>query len=69
MEQLRRETGMDFQPYKMDLETLKKYRDYARDLTENDRARLRKLKGSEFAEVIGYMLEHNCKLEQEAVQF
>jgi len=68
-EHLRRQTGIDFQPYKMDLETLKQYQDYAKKLTENDRERLKRLKGSGFDEVINYMLAHNCKLEQEAVRF
>lgn len=69
LEHLRKQTGIDFKPYKMDLETLKKYQDYSKSLTENDRDRLKKLKGSEFDEVIDYMLDHNCKLEQEAIHF
>ena len=69
LEHLKRQTGLDFTPYKMDLETLKKYQHYSKILTENDRERLMKLKGSEFDEVIDYMLDHNCKLEQEAIQF
>lgn len=68
MEQLRRQTGIDFKPYKMDLETLKKYQDYSKKLTENDRDRLKKLKGNGFDEVIDYMLDNNCKLEQEAIK-
>lgn len=69
LEHLRRQTGIDFIPFKMDLETLKKYQDYAKKLTENDQDRLKRLKCSEFDEVIEYMLDNNCKLEQEAVQF
>lgn len=53
----------------MDLETLKKYQDYSKKLTDNDRYRLKKLKGREFEEVIDYMLANNCKLEQEAIQY
>lgn len=68
-EHLRRQTGIDFKPYKMDLETLRSYQEFSKSLTENDRDRLIKLKGREFDEVIEYMLEQNCKLEQEAVQF
>lgn len=64
---LRRQTGIDFMPYKMDLETLKKYRNYSKRLTLNDRERLERLQGSEFNDVIQYMLEHDCKLEQEAI--
>ncbi len=69
LEHLRRQTEVAFTPYKMDLETLKKYQDYSKKLSDNDRNRLKKLKGGEFDEVIDYMLEHNCKLEQEAIQF
>lgn len=67
LEHLKRQTGIDFQPYRMNLETLKQYQEYSKKLTENDRERLMKLKESEFKEVISYMLEHDCKLEQEAI--
>ncbi len=66
-EHLRQQTQVDFKPYKMDLETLKAHSDYTKKLTENDRDRLLRLRDSRFSEVIGYMLENNCKLEQEAV--
>ncbi|PKM87166.1 MAG: hypothetical protein CVU87_10140 [Firmicutes bacterium HGW-Firmicutes-12] len=69
LEHLRRQTGVNFKPYKMDLETLKEYQEYSKSLTENDRDRLKKLKGNEFGEVIDYMLNNNCKLEQEAIRF
>jgi len=68
LQHLRRQTGIDFIPYKMDLETLQKYQDSAKPLTENDRGRLIKLKGQDFDEVIDYMLMRNIKLEQEAVR-
>ena len=68
LQHLRRQTGIDFVPYKMDLETLQKYQDSAKPLTENDRSRLIKLKGQGFEDVIDYMLMHNLKLEQEAVR-
>jgi len=67
LEHLRRQTGIAFKPYKMDLETLKKYQAYAKKLTDNDCVRLKKLKGREFDKIIDYMLAHNCKLEQEAI--
>lgn len=67
LEHLRRLTGIDFKPYKMDISTLKEYSKYSKTLTDNDRGRLLALKQTEFCEVIGYMLENNCKLEQEAV--
>lgn len=67
LEHLRQQTKVDFQPYNMDLYTLKRFQNYSKKLTENDRNKLLKLKCSLFSEVISYMLENNCKLEQEAI--
>ena len=65
---LRKKTGIPFMSYHMDLDTLKKYRQYAKGLTESDRKRLEKIeKEKEFCEVIGFMLEENIKLEQECI--
>jgi len=69
LEHLKRQTGIAFQPYKMDKETLLKYQNYSKKLTDNDRDRLNKLKdSSQYSQVIDYMLENNCKLEQEAIK-
>ena len=67
LEHLQRQTGIDFEPYKMDLATLQEYAGYAKKLTDNDRERLSKLQAGRFGDVISFMLENNCKLEQEAV--
>lgn len=64
---LRNKTDIHFQPYHMDIETLQKYAEYTKRLTDNDRKRLKNLLDTEFSEVIQYMLAHNCKLEQEAL--
>ncbi len=64
---LRRKTGVPFKPYKMDVTTLIQNMQYAKPLTDNDRKRLSSLKTDEFSGVIEYMLENNCKLEQEAL--
>jgi hypothetical protein len=69
LEHLQRQTGIDFRPYKMDVKTLKEYHEYAKRLTDNDRDRLKKLRSCGYDEVIDYMLDRNCKLEQEAVHF
>jgi len=58
---------VDFIPFKMDIETLKSYSKYTKELTENDRARLLRLADTQHNNVIEYMLENNCKLEQEAI--
>lgn len=68
LKDLRSKTGIPFQSSHMDLETLKMYEQYGRQLTESDRKRLEKMKeDDEFGEVIGYMLENNIKLEQECI--
>ena len=69
LEHLRRQTGIGFKPYNMDLRTLKQYQAYSKKLTENDRERLKRIKVPEFENVIQYMLDNDCKLEQEAVRF
>lgn len=66
-EHLKRQTKVDFKSFKMDIETLKQYNKYSKQLTDNDRHRLMKLKDSEFSKVIEFMLKNNCKLEQEAI--
>ena len=67
LQDLRRKTGIPFAPLNMNLGTIKKYKDYTKKLTKNDRSRLKNLLGGEFDEVINYMLENDCKLEQEAI--
>ena len=64
---LREKTGVDFHPYNMNVDTLKKHVAYTKSLTENDKNRLQKLLKSDFHEVVSYMLENDCKLEQEAL--
>lgn len=65
---LREKTGIPFAGYHMDLDTLKRYRQYAKRLTESDRKRLEKLgREKEFCEIIGFMLKENVKLEQECI--
>ena len=60
-------TGIKFKPYMMDIETLQAYKVCCKSLTEGDKKRLADLKNSQFCDVINYMLENNCKLEQEAI--
>lgn len=71
-EHLRRKTKIDFHPVFMDVETLEKHQKFWAVLTEHDRTRLGKLlENPEFAvfySVIEYMLEHDCKLEQEGIE-
>lgn len=64
---LREKTGINFIPYNMNADTLRKYSAYTKKLTENDRKRLENLINTEFSETIRYMLENDCKLEQESM--
>lgn len=68
LKDLRSKTGIPFQLYHMDIETLKCYERYGKVLTESDRIRLKEMeKDEELQEVASYMLLHNVKLEQECV--
>jgi hypothetical protein len=67
LEHLKRETGVEFIPFKMDIETLENYTNYTKNLTENDKKRLLRLLDSQHSNVIKFMLDNNCKLEQEVI--
>lgn len=67
LEHLKNQTGVDFIPFKMDIETIKTYAKYTKRLTENDKNRLQRLADSQYGTVITYMLQNDCKLEQEAI--
>lgn len=67
LQHLRNKTGITFVPYCMDAKTLKANLQYTKKLTENDKKRLAELADTEFRETVEFMLENNCKLEQEAM--
>lgn len=64
---LRAKTGIHFMPYHMGIPELKLFKAYTKVLSDNDIKRLNNLLNSEFYETANYMLDHNCKLEQEAI--
>lgn len=66
---LREKTGVDFMPYHMGIPELRQFKAYTKTLTDNDIKRLNALQESEFSDIVNYMLEHNCKLEQEALDY
>lgn len=78
-EHLKSKTGIPFKTLHMNVETLKKYNSQTKTLTQVDRRRIESLlkklddkyKGSkadeDYGEVLRYMLDNNCKLEQEAL--
>lgn len=70
-EHLVKRSGIRFALLSMDIATLEKYRGAWQELTLNDRKRIHALLNKEdkpyYHEVLQFMLEHNCKLEQEAI--
>ena len=68
LEHLKNKTNVSFKPYRMDTETMVKYLEFSKKLTQNDRVNLERLLiHDEYKNVIEFMLKNNCKLEQEAV--
>ncbi len=70
-EDLCAKTGIPFQLYRMDIDTLEKYVEFGRKLTENDKKRIQKIleKGQvPYGQVLQYMLTKDVKLEQECVE-
>lgn len=65
-------SGIPFELLAMDVTTLKKYEEAWQELSANDRKRIQSLISKEeskpYQKVLQFMLEHNCKLEQEAVK-
>ena len=68
LEHLRKGTGIDFEPLYMDVLELTKYTPYCKELTDKDRIKADNLivKGK-YVETLQYMLNNNCKLEQEII--
>lgn len=67
---LKKETGIPFLPFRMSTEYLKEKKAYTKPLTENDKSRLENQLNSPefdyFNDTIKFMLDNNCKLEQES---
>lgn len=80
LEHLKVKTGIPFKSMHMDIETLQKYIAKTKRLTQEDRKRINKLLeklcrinetdslNEDYREVLDFMLENDCKLEQEAVR-
>lgn len=78
LEHLKEKTGIPFRSLSMGKDILETYASQTKPLTENDKKRMKQLmakldamagKGvltEDYREVLYFMLEHNCKLEQEA---
>ena len=48
---------------------LKKYMRFAKPLERNDVRKAESLKKSRYSDVVRFMLDHNCKLEQEIISW
>ena len=70
LESLKARTGIPFRPLEMDVETLKRFYDAGlyRTLSETDRKAMKAPALKEYEEIFRFMLEHNCKAEQESVK-
>lgn len=70
LENLRGKTEIPFTPLEMDIATLERFYKSGlyKELTENDKKLMRSEKLQKYSEVFGYMLEHNCKVEQESIK-
>ena len=68
LEDLKSATGIGFSVWKMTTEELEKYRESCKKLEKQDIVKARSLiaKGK-YADALTYMLEQNCKLEQEII--
>ena len=79
LEHLKEKTKIPFKSIYMDIDVLKKYRNNTRELSKNDVKRINDVLlnlnylsekeelQEDYRNVLNYMLEHNCKLEQENV--
>lgn len=70
IEHLKKKTGINFRPIHMGRGELEKYRKYGRPMEENDRKKAESLleKGM-YPEEMAFMLEQDCKIEQEIVSW
>lgn len=70
LENLKLKTEIDFRPYCMGVDQLKKYEKYCKPLVENDRTKAEDLiKSGKYVETVQYMLDNNVKLEQEIISW
>ena len=69
LENLRKQTGIDFQPHNMEISDLIEFKDYTKILEPNDINKAKSLKDSRYSGVINYMIDNNCKLEQEIIRW
>lgn len=70
LDNLRKKTGINFKPYCMDVENLKKYQDYAKSFESNDTKKAESLIATgKYGDVATFMLNNKIKLEQEIISW
>lgn len=68
LEHLKRGTKIDFEPFHMNLNDLKEFQEYGKELSELDRKKAHTLMNSGlYCQELSYMLQQNVKLEQEII--
>ncbi len=68
LEHLRKGTGIDFEPFRMSVNELKKYVQHCKELSDKDKVKADNLiSRGRYVETLQYMLDNNCKLEQEII--
>lgn len=70
LENLKDKTGIPFKPLEMDLNTLRQchHAGHFRPLDEADRKTITSPTLAEYQPILQYMLQHNCKIEQECFE-
>lgn len=70
LENLKKKTGIPFEPLEMDLETLRHCHraGHFRPLDEADRKAIASPALIEYQPILQYMIQHNCKIEQECFE-
>lgn len=70
LENLKDRTGIPFKPMEMDVSTLKRYynKGLYKELTSSDKKAMKAERLQKYRDVFDYMLEHNCKVEQESIK-
>lgn len=66
LEHLRKGTGIDFEPFRMNVNELRNYAQHCKELSDKDKAGNLISRGR-YVETLQYMLDNNCKLEQEII--
>lgn len=70
LENLKKKTGIPFKPLEMDLDTLRRCHraGHFRPLDEADRKAITSPALMEYQPILQYMIQHNCKIEQECFE-